>query len=253
MIRTRVVLCLVAGLAVAPAARAYRPFDGTDAAVAEEGQMEIELGPAGYVREGSESSLVVPSVIFNWGFAERWEIVLEGRQFVRLGSASSEPRVSVQDDALSLKTVLREGALQEKSGISLALEVSMLLPEINGENGAGAEATLIASQRTEALTVHLNGAVTWTRAHEVGWFGGAIAELRDAWTVRPVAEVFAEGEGSLPVTVSGLAGAIWRVSDNLSFDAAFRLARAGGVDTTELRAGLTWAFAVGFPSVGRKP
>ncbi|HYV67283.1 MAG TPA: hypothetical protein VE964_13655, partial [Myxococcales bacterium] len=243
MKRTRVVLVLGAALAVSPAAQAYRPFNGTDAAVADEGQMEIELGPAGYVREGSDDFLVAPSAIFNWGFAERWEIVLEGRQFVRLGSDGPEPRVSLQDDALSLKTVLREGTLQEKSGISLALELSMLLPEINGDNGAGAEATLIASQKTEQLTVHLNGAVTWTRAHEAGWFAGAIAEVHDAWTVRPVAEVFADGEGSLPVSVSGLAGAIWRVSDNLSFDAAVRLARAGGVDTTELRAGLTWAFA----------
>jgi hypothetical protein len=101
--------------------------------------------------------------------------------------------------------------------------------------------------------VHVNAAGLWTRAHEAGWFGGAIAEVHDAWTVRPVAEVFVEGEGSLPVIVSGLAGAIWRVSETLSLDAAFRLARAGGADTTELRAGLTWAFAVGFPSVRRKP
>jgi hypothetical protein len=29
---------------------AYRPFDGTDAAVAETGEMEIELGPVEYLR-----------------------------------------------------------------------------------------------------------------------------------------------------------------------------------------------------------
>ena len=159
----------------------------------------------------------------------------------------------VQDDALSLKSVLREGALQEKSGISVAAELSALLPEINGDGGTGAELALIASQRTEALTVHLNGAALWTRTHEAGFFAGFIAEVHDAWTVRPVAEVFVEGEGGLPVTISGLAGAIWRVRDDLSLDAAFRLARAGGVDTAELRAGFTWAFAVGFPSERRKP
>jgi len=253
MRRARAALALATGLCIPPAAQAYRPFDSTDAAVAERGQVEIELGPLGYVRPGSDGSLVVPSFILNWGFAERWELVLEGKQFVRLGSAGSEPRLSVQDDALSLKSVLREGALQEKSGISVAAELSALLPEINGDGGTGAELALIASQRTEALTVHLNGAALWTRTHEAGFFAGFIAEVHDAWTVRPVAEVFVEGEGGLPVTISGLAGAIWRVRDDLSLDAAFRLARAGGVDTAELRAGFTWAFAVGFPSERRKP
>ena len=39
-------------------ALAYRPFDGTDAAVAEPGQVEIELGPAQYLQIGSERTLV---------------------------------------------------------------------------------------------------------------------------------------------------------------------------------------------------
>ena len=30
--------------------KAFRPFDGTDAAVAEHGKVEVELGPAGYLR-----------------------------------------------------------------------------------------------------------------------------------------------------------------------------------------------------------
>lgn len=253
MTGSRTAWVLAAGLAVPAAARAYRPFDSTDAAVAEKGQVEIELGPLGLVREGSENTLVAPAVILNWGFAERWELVLEGRDFVHLGSAAPPPRLRVDDNALSLKTVLREGCLQDKSGVSVAAELSALLPAINGESGAGAEATLIASQRTEAVTVHLNGAAAFTRAHAAGWFAGLIAEGHDTWAVRPVAELFVEGEGSLPVTVSGLAGAIWRVRDDLSLDAAIRLARAGGVDTTELRAGLTWAFPVGFPRVRRKP
>ncbi len=80
-----------------------------------------------------------------------------------------------------------------------------------------------------------------------GVFGGIVLEAHDAWAVRPVAEVFAERERDLPATVSGLAGTIWRVSDGLSLDAAVRLARAGGVSTTEIRVGLTWGFNVGFP------
>ena len=37
---------------------AYRPFDGTDAAVAETGELEIELGPVEYLRAGAERHAV---------------------------------------------------------------------------------------------------------------------------------------------------------------------------------------------------
>ena len=232
-------------LAALPA-RAYRPFNSTDAAVADPGKIEIEAGPLGLLTEGSNRFVVAPSLILNWGFAERWEVVLEGRHFVRIGSnRSAEPRRRVDDSALSLKTVLREGVLQEKGGPSLAAELGALLPAIHGEGGAGVELAVIASERWEALTVHLNGAASWTRAHAPGYFGGLILEGHDAWTLRPVTEVFVEGERDLPVTVSWLGGAIWRLQDDFSLDAALRLARSGGANTTEIRAGLTWEFGVG--------
>jgi hypothetical protein len=227
------------------AASAYRPFNSTDAAVAERG--EIELGPLGYLVEGSDRALVAPSLVLNWGFATRWEAVLEARHFVQLGSAVQEPRIRVEDVAVSLKTVLRRGSLQDRSGPSIATELSALLPTVNGGGGAGAECSLIVSQRWPDLTVHWNGAVAWTRAHTPGVFGGIILEGHDAWTVRPVAEVFAERERDFPTTVSGLLGTVWRASDRLSLDAAVRLARAAGTSTAELRLGLTWAFSAGFP------
>jgi hypothetical protein len=229
------------------AARAYRPFNSTDAAVAARGEVEIEFGPLGYEIQGPDRALIAPSLILNWGFAERWEAVLEGRHFVQLGADIQEPRTRVEDTAFSLKRVLREGGLQERHGPSVALELSALLPTVHGEPGVGAEGTLIVSQRWPDLTVHLNGAAAWTRAHDPGVFGGVILEGHDAWAVRPVAEVFVEAERDLPTTVSGLLGTIWRASDGLAFDAALRLARAGGANTTELRVGLTWGFGVGFP------
>ncbi|WP_242393951.1 hypothetical protein [Anaeromyxobacter oryzisoli] len=238
---------LALGVAAWPlAASAYRPFNSTDAAVAAKGEVEIEAGP-GYLVEGPDRTLVAPSLVLNWGFTDRWEAVLEGRHFVKLGSNIEEPRLRVEDTALSLKGVLREGSLQEKRGPSVATELSALLPTINGGPGVGAEWAVIVSQRWPDLTVHVNGAAAWTRAHEPGVFGGVILEGHDAWTVRPVAEVFVEHERDLPTTVSGLLGAIWRVSDRLALDAAVRRARAGGTDTTELRVGLTWGFSVGFP------
>src|SRR5437899_2883079 len=60
------------------AAQAYRPFDGTDAAVAETGEIEIELGPVEYLREGAERAVLAPNVRINYGFVPGWEAVLEG-------------------------------------------------------------------------------------------------------------------------------------------------------------------------------
>jgi hypothetical protein len=239
------VLC--AACAWPSAANAYRPFNSTDAAVAARGEMEIELGPLGFVKKGPARSLVAPSVIFNWGMADRWELVLEGRHFAQLGSKIEGARFRVEDSGLSLKGVLREGSLQEKAGVSIASESGALLPGINGESGMGVQETIIVSQRWPDLTVHLNGAVAWTRAHRLGLFGGAIFEVHDAWAIRPVAEIFVEGERDEPTEVSGLVGAIWRVRDGLSLDAGLRRSRADGVDTNEIRAGLTWAFSMGVP------
>jgi hypothetical protein len=71
-------------------AQAYRPFDGTDAAVAEPGQVEIELGPAQYLQIGSERTLVAPTVVFNYGLAEGWELVLQGEALHSLMEDSSK-------------------------------------------------------------------------------------------------------------------------------------------------------------------
>jgi hypothetical protein len=59
------------------AAQAYRPFDGTDAAVADLGGMGIELGPVEYFREGAERALFAPNARINYGFTPGWEAVLE--------------------------------------------------------------------------------------------------------------------------------------------------------------------------------
>ena len=60
-------------------AQAYRPFDGTDAAVADRDQLEIELGPVEYRREDAERALFAPDTVFNYGFATDWEAVLQGQ------------------------------------------------------------------------------------------------------------------------------------------------------------------------------
>ncbi len=220
------------------AARAYRPFDSTDAAVADAGELELEIGPLGWLHAAGGDSLVVPSLVANWGFASGWEAVVEGRHVVRLGGAGPE---GLLDPGVSVKAVVRPGTLQGRPGPSLALEPGLLLPEIGGEEGLGALLTGILSQRWTAVTVHLDAAAGLSRAHAALLAGGLVLEGPGAWALRPVAELFAEGERGRTAVASALAGAIWRLGERLSLDAAVRAVREAGEAALELRAGLTWS------------
>jgi hypothetical protein len=105
---------------------AYRPFDGTDAAVAETGEIEIELGPVEYLRQGAERALLVPDLRINYGFVAGWEAALEGK--LTHGLTAGVPETSLVESQPLLKGVLREGSLQEKPGPSIATEFGVLLP-----------------------------------------------------------------------------------------------------------------------------
>ena len=220
---------------------AYRPFDSTDAAVAEKGDLELELGPLGFLKTDAGRFLVAPSAIFNLGIARDWELVLQGRHFILLDGMAGDSRFRLIDTGLFLKGVLREGSLQEVHGPSVAIEVGPLLPTINGEPGIGATATLIVSQHWKPVTLHVNGEVTLTRAGNLDLFGGAILEGPREWAVRPVVEAFVEREFGAAFVLSGLVGAIWQLKEGLSLDIALRAARVDTNTAIEVRAGLTWA------------
>jgi len=220
---------------------AYRPFDSTDAAVAEKGDLELELGPLGFLKTDADRFLVAPAAIFNLGIARDLELVLQGRHFILLDGMAGESRFRLVDTGLFLKGVLREGSLQERRGPSVALELGPLLPTINGESGIGATATLIVSQHWKPVTLHVNGEVTLTRAGNLDLFGGTILEGPREWPVRPVVEAFVEREFGAAFILSGLAGAIWQLKEGLSLDIALRAARVDTNTAIEVRAGLTWA------------
>ncbi len=230
-------------LAWPAAAAAYRPFDGTDAAIVDKGVLEIELGPLGYLREASAEFVIAPAVVLNWGFSSRWEVVLEGANVFTVDGVPGRSGFVLEDTGLFLKGMLREGSLQGASGPSIATEFGVLLPTISGEPGTGLEALLIVSQSWDALTLHLNGAIARTRSKRRGLFGGIILEGPQAWTVRPVAELYVESEGGAPNVESALAGAIWSVRDGLSVDVGFRYAWQGHESGVEVRGGFTWAFS----------
>jgi hypothetical protein len=246
-------LCLVAVIAplsvllaiasVTPAS-AYRPFDGTDAAVADPGELEIELQPAGALWQQAQKTLVAPATVFNFGLSQGWEAVLEGRMETPLSPAGP---TSLTASAVSLKHVVIPGSLQDKAGPSVATEFGLLLPDSNGQSGFGASVAGIVSQRWEWGTVHFNAATALTRDQHGDLFLSTILEGPAKWTVRPVAEIYYENAFGQAETISALVGLIWQVRDTLSFDVGVRQALTNGRPVSELRAGLT----VGFPELFR--
>ncbi len=229
-------LCLTAW---SGSAWAYRPFDGTDAAVAAPGELEIELQPAGRLREGGTTSLVAPATVINYGLSEGWEAVLEGQGQTPLSPSGP---TSLTSAGAFLKHVLQPGSLQDKAGPSIATEFGVLLPDSTGNSGVGASLAGIVSQRWDWGTIHLNAATAFTRDHHADVFVGGIIEGPSKWTVRPVAEFFYEKDFRQFETISALVGLIWRVRDNLSFDVGLRHALTNGHPVNEIRAGLTFGF-----------
>src|SRR6266478_4914502 len=222
-------------------ASAYRPFDGTDAAVAAPGEVEIELQPAGRLREEGTTTLVAPATVFNYGLSEGWEAVFQGQGQTPL---SPQGPTSLTTAGAFLKHVLQPGSLQDKSGPSIATEFGVLLPDSTGNSGVGASLAGIVSQRWDWGTIHLNAETALTREHHADVFLDSIIEGPSNWSVRPVAEFFYEKEFGQSETISGLVGLIWRVRDNLSFDIGLRHALTNRHPVNEVRAGLTFGFPV---------
>jgi len=228
-------------LLASPAALALRPYDGTDAAVAAPGEFELELGPLGRLREGDRTFRVAPAVVGNYGFSGERELVIQGQREVALDPDPGQPRSAIVENGIFIKQVLMRGALQDEAGLSVATEYGVLLPGVHDQHGTGVSVAGIVSQRTESMSLHLNGVLAINREHEPEGFLGVILEGPYAWPVRPVAEVFGDKASGSARIASALAGAIWRTRDNLSFDIGLRAARAGSESVRELRLGLTWS------------
>jgi hypothetical protein len=224
-------------------ASAYRPFDGTDAAVADIGEVEVELQPAGAQWSREQNLLIAPAVVFNYGFLENWEAVLEGQLQTPFSPSGA---TSLSASGVSLKHVIRPGSLQDQPGPSIAAEFGVLPPDSSGDSRFGASIDAIVSQRWEWGTVHLNTAAELTRDQRADVFSDLIIEGPSKWVVRPVAEFFYEEEFGRAHTLSGLIGAIWQVNDKLSFDIGFRRAITNGTNVNEIRAGLTVGFMTPF-------
>jgi hypothetical protein len=236
---------VVAVLAWSSFAHAYRPFDGTDAGVADTGNIELEIGPLGYLRAQHDTALVFGNGVFNFGFIPTWELVVAGKGVYGLDLA---PPPRFQDGSVFLKHVLREGTLQGGRGISLAVEFGMLFPTSEQRvDEAGLHIALITSYVwPRRLVVHVNTVIERASDGQPDLFLGAILEGYGSARIRPVGELFLDRHGG-DVQPSVLVGTIVTVNEHLSFDAATRLAYSSGAPLFEVRAGLTWTIAAWHP------
>jgi hypothetical protein len=226
---------------------AYRPFVSTDAAVADPQEVEIELGYFTLEHDLGENTFTIPSLVVNYGLRQELEVVGEFR-------LEKDPagHLDLVDPGLFVKAVLREGVLQEKEGLSVAVEAGPLLPSTRpGERCVGVEAIGIVSGRVASFTLHVNGGggVDRTEARPFGIWG-LIGELPVRPDLRLVGEVTGEStKGALPNN-SGLLGFIWQPpASNVFLDVGVRRGFSRGAPDWQFTAGVTFGFSL--PSFSR--
>jgi len=218
----------------------YRPFIATDAAVADPKEMEIELGYFNLERDRGKNTFIIPKVVFNYGLIRNLEVVTEFG--IEEHSRSS---VRLEDAALSVKAVLKEGVLQEKPGVSFAVEAGPLLPSTGKEEKkVGFEAVGIISGELSPVMFHLNlggGADRMENNPFVTW--GVIAELPVVPKFRVVGEIDGENTKGVSADTSALIGFIWNPPlRNVSIDAGIRRGISRAAPNWMFTTGLTFGF-----------
>lgn len=222
----------------------YRPFVSTDAAVVNPREVEIELGYFNLERTDAENTFITPKVILNWGLVRSLEVVGE----FEVEKAPNES-AQVVDPALFLKAILKEGVLQGKDGMSVAVEAGPLLPATVGEENFGFEGIGIMSGRFGDFTYHVNvgGGVNRAKADPFAVWG-VITEFPILQNVRLVGEVNGKSGKGEHADNSGLFGFIWRpASSELFVDIGLRRGISSAAPDWQLITGLTFTFSLPAP------
>ena len=243
-------MLVAVGLAMAASRRAcaYRPFVSTDAAVADLGEIEIELGMSGFHGPHGRATIDAPELVVNVGAAHDIEVVGHFTLANDLTRGSDEEPTRFEDSGVSVKWVARDGVLQDTSGASVALELDALFPTLRGQDRPGAQLTGIVSNRTLGWTYHVSaGALVEPSGSDPGVAWSVIVERPLVGPLRAVTEINGESvRGSTPNN-SALVGAIWSVTGpaplhELSFDIAVRHGLSSAADDWGGTAGVTFAF-----------
>jgi len=211
----------------------------TDAAVADPREVEIELGYFNLDRAHRENTISTPHVVLNYGVAKNLELVAEFNLQVSTD-------VEITDPSLSLKGVVKEGVLQDKSGVSVAVEAGPLLPStLPHEDSVGLEVIGIVSGKLDPVTLHVNGGGGLDRGGRGFGVWGVIGELPVHSKLRLVGEINGQStEGERPNN-SALLGIIWQpTSRNLFLDAAVRRGISRAAPDWQFTLGLTFGFSI---------
>jgi hypothetical protein len=219
-------------------ALAYRPYDSTDADVAEQREVEVEIGWERLRMDGGEQKSV--RGVVNIGVGELREIVIEG-SWNRAEVAAGESSSYFSGVALLLKQVHRRGFLQGAPGLSVASECGILIPATSGESGPGTECSLIASAGNAVLNLHMNAGVAYETDHRWTHSFSLILEGSGSWRLRPGLELVREQAEGEPHESSLLAGLVWESSEGIAFDLAFRQNLDRTTDFDDWRIGMTWS------------
>ena len=232
-------------LLIPASAWAYRPFVSTDAAVADPKEIEVELGYFNLERTGRQNSIETPSMVLNYGVAKNLELVGEFRLEV-------SPQVEISDPGLSLKGVVKEGVLQDRLGLSIAVEAGLLLSStLPRGHGVGFEVTGIASGKVAPVTVHVNGGGGLDRDGHGFGIWGVIGELPLHSKLRLVGEINGDTTQGERPNNSALLGLIWQpTSKNVFLDAGVRHGISHAAPDWQFTIGLTFGFSI--PKVSRQ-
>jgi hypothetical protein len=232
-----IMAAILAGAAGAPLpAIAYRPFDSTDAAVADPWVVDAEIGYFNVSRQGGETTYATPKAVLNLGIVPNWEVIGEFEV-----EEPVQGDVAVADPGVFVKGVVKDGVLQDRAGPSVAVEVGVLLPATPpDERDAGFAGFAIVSAELRPLLFHLNAGGGVSRSGQSGFpIWGVIAELPVTAALRIAAEVNGESVESDAAEASALLGTIWDVP-------GYPLALDAGVRCGLTRAAGDWAVTVGF-------
>lgn len=251
---------LVAGASIGSVlvehAHALRPFRAaTDAAVVDPGDVEIELGfdvSRNTRGDSDETSYVLPTVVFNIGIVDRFEIDI-GTGFELVDDDAADKTLgSASDTELTFKTLWWEG----KDGApSIATELGLTLPTARREfqpdekRRVGVTGLVAFSGETGALTYILDlggGAEPSPKdADYVGVFLWAVAgELPITERVALVTEFQGKVIPDADDEATALLGFTYTTPGGVKFDIAGFAGLSDGSDNWGITFGVTYTFSI---------
>ncbi len=220
---------------------AYRPFESTDADVVDAGEIEIELGYFALEHAHGDNGFITPQLVFNYGLTDSLEFIAE----FEVEHPPNE-ETELVDPALLVKAILKEGVLQDKQGISFAVEAALLLPTADSEEDrVGYEAIGIFSGQVNRFTYHVNlGGGVDRVDHRTFGVWGVILELPVSSELVLVGELNGESVPDGRAENSGLLGLIWEPSSvpNIALDVGIRR----GISSEAPDWGVTLGLSVSF-------